>query len=108
MMHLGKTARYVRERKGLTLRTVAEMLGISHVHLCNIENNRAVASLQLLEKMRDVYGVDLIVLGWCLYGDLNRLPPAVRTPMTVLGEAWKRELGDLVEPLQEGTKEQTC
>jgi transcriptional regulator with XRE-family HTH domain len=95
MMHIGKTARYVRERKGLTLRSAAELLEISHVHLCNIENNRAVASLQLLEKMKETYGVDLIVLGWCLHGDLNRLPAAVRGPMKVLGEAWMKELGDI-------------
>jgi transcriptional regulator with XRE-family HTH domain len=95
MMHVGKTARYVRERKGLTLRAAAESLDITHAHLCNIENNRAVASLQLLEKMKDVYGVDLIVLGWCLYGDLKRLPPAVRAPMKALGEAWMKELGDI-------------
>jgi transcriptional regulator with XRE-family HTH domain len=95
MMHVGKTARYVRERKGLTLRAAAELLDISHVHLCNIENNHAVASLQLLEKMKEVYGVDLLVLGWCLYGDLNRLPPAVRGPMKALGEAWMKELGDI-------------
>jgi transcriptional regulator with XRE-family HTH domain len=99
MMHIGKTARYVRERKGLTLRAAAELIGISHVHLCNIENNHAVASLQLLEKLKEVYGVDLIVLGWCLYGDLNRLPPAVRGPMKSLGEAWLKELGDLATVL---------
>lgn len=108
MMHVGKTARYVRERKGLTLRAAAVPLEISHVHLCNIENNQAVPSLQLLEKMKDVYGVDLIVLGWCLYGDLNRLPPAVRAPMKALGEAWKRELGDLAELPRGEKEEQAC
>jgi transcriptional regulator with XRE-family HTH domain len=107
MMHVGKTARYVREQKGLTLRAAAEMLEISHVHLCNIENNRAVASLQLLEKMKEVYGVDLIVLGWCLYGDLNRLPPAVRAPMKALGEAWKKELGGTATPAG-GKEESAC
>src|SRR5262245_985106 len=95
MMHIGKTARYVRDRKGLTLRAAAELLDVSHVHLCNIENNRVAASLQLLEQMKEPYGVDLGVLGWCLYGDLTRLPPAVRGPMKALGEAWMKELGDV-------------
>jgi transcriptional regulator with XRE-family HTH domain len=97
MMHLGKTARYVRDRKQLTLREAAAKLGISHVHLCNIENNQAAASLQLLEKMKDVYGVDLVVLAWCLHGDPERLPASVRGPMKALAAAWKRELGDLVD-----------
>jgi transcriptional regulator with XRE-family HTH domain len=108
MMHVGKTARYVRERKGLTLRAAAGLLEISHVHLCNIENNRAVASLQLLEKMKDVYGVDLLVLGWCLYGDVNRLPPAVRAPMKALGEAWLEELGAVATPPPGGEEESAC
>ena len=108
MMHLGQTARYVRERKQLTLREAAAKLGISHVHLCNIENNHAVASLQLLEKIKDVYGVDLMVLAWCLYGDPDRLPTSVRGPMKALAAAWKNELGDLVNAPQAGKGEPSC
>ena len=92
MVHIGKTAKFVRERRGWTLRGAAASLGVSHVHLCNIENNHAVASLQLLEKMKELYGVDLAVLGWCLYGDPEKLPEAVRGPMKKLAEAWKKEL----------------
>src|SRR5262249_50712372 len=95
MIHLGKTARYVRERKKLTLREAAARLSISHVHLCNIENNHAVASLQLLEKMKEVYGVDLMVLAWCLHGDPDRLPASVRGPMKALAKAWRNELGEM-------------
>src|ERR1700674_777414 len=92
MVHIGKTAKLIREKKKLTLRDAASSLGISHVHLCNIENNHAVASLQLLEKMKNLYDVDLAVLGWCLYGDPEKLPTAVRGPMKKLAEAWKKEL----------------
>src|SRR6266542_3429912 len=105
MMHLGQTARYVRERKSLTLREAAAKLCISHVHLCNIENNRATASLQLLEKMKEVYGVDLMVLAWCLHGDPERLPTSVRGPMKALAKAWKSELGDMVNHPHEGKDE---
>jgi hypothetical protein len=105
MMHLGQTARYVRERKRLTLREAASSLGISHVHLCNIENNHAVASLQLLEKMKGVYGVDLMVLAWCLHGDSERLPASVRGPMKALAAAWKSELGDMVNAPRAGKDE---
>jgi transcriptional regulator with XRE-family HTH domain len=97
MLHLGKTARYVRKRKGLTVRAAAAELGISHAHLCNIENNQAAPSLQLLDTFRTVYGVDLPVLAWCLYGEPNKLPASVQGPMKALAEAWKRELGDMVE-----------
>ena len=95
MIHIGKTAKYVRERKGLTLRGAAAALGISHVHLSNIENNEATTSLPQLDKFREVYGVDLVVLAWCLFGDIEKLPVAVRGPMKALGEAWKKELGEI-------------
>jgi transcriptional regulator with XRE-family HTH domain len=97
MLYLGKTAKYVRERKRLTLRDAASQLGISHAHLSNIENNHATPSIQLLEVFQQVYGVDLVVLAWCLYGDPNLLPTAVREPMERLADAWKRELGDIAQ-----------
>ena len=97
MIHLGKTAKYVRERRGMTVRGAAAELGISHAHLSNIENNQAAPSLQLLDRFRKIYGVDLAVLAWCLYGDPDRLPISVQGPMKALAEAWKKELGDLVK-----------
>jgi len=98
MIHLGKTARFLRERKGLSQRAAAEALEITQVHLSNIENNKAVPSPNLLERFRLLWGVDLYVLAWCLYGDVNQLPKGVRKPMLELGKAWKRELGELFDP----------
>lgn len=96
MLHLGKTARYVREKKGLTLRDAAELLCISHVHLCNIENNRAVASLQLLQTMKDVYGVDLMVMAWLRHGDVDKLPAPVREAAKALAAAWESEIDEII------------
>ena len=97
MLFLGKTARYVRERKGLTTRAAADLLSISHAHLINIENNKAAPSMALLDKFREVFGIDLPVLAWCLYGDPKALPQAVRGPMEALARAWRAELGDVAE-----------
>lgn len=101
MMHLGKTARYVREKKGLTLRDAAEQLSISHVHLCNIENNRAVASLQLIQTMKEVYGVDLMIMAWLRHGDVERLPPSVREAAKALAEAWESGLDEMIPEASE-------
>ena len=98
MIHLGKTARYLRERKGLSQTAAADALGISQVHLSNIENNKSLPSPNLLERYRQLWGVDLYVLAWCLYGDPEQLPEAVRRPMRELAAAWRRQLGDLAEP----------
>jgi transcriptional regulator with XRE-family HTH domain len=97
MIHLGKTARYLRERKGLSQRDVANALGITQVHLSNIENSKALPSAALLDRYRELWGVDLYVLAWCLHGDPSTLPEAVRGPMRELAEAWRRELGELIE-----------
>jgi transcriptional regulator with XRE-family HTH domain len=102
MIQLGKTARYLRERKGLSQREAAEALSITQVHLSNIENNKAMPSSLLLARYRDLWGVDLYVLAWCLHGDADLLPEAVRGPMRELAEAWRRELGDLAEGAERG------
>jgi len=92
MIRMGEAIRYVRETKGLTQRAAAELLGVSDVHLCNLEHGKARPSAQLLNKMRIEWDVDLYILSWCLYGDLQRLPKAVRRPMKRLAEAWRAEL----------------
>jgi transcriptional regulator with XRE-family HTH domain len=96
MIHLGKTARYLRERKGLSQREAADALGISQVHLSNIENNKAFPSPNLLARYHELWGVDLYVLAWCMHGDVSKLPVAVRASMQHLADAWRRELGDLI------------
>jgi transcriptional regulator with XRE-family HTH domain len=97
MIHLGKTARYLRERKKLSQREAADALGITQVHLSNIENNKALPSPALVARFRDLWGVDLHVLAWCLHGDSSQLPEAVRGPMQDLATAWRRELGELID-----------
>jgi len=98
MLHLGRTARLLRERHGLTQKAAAEALGITQVHLSNIENNKSVPSTHLLDRYRELWGIDLYVLAWCLFGDPAELPASVRKPMVNLTRAWRKELGGLSEP----------
>ncbi len=92
---LGSTARYVRKMHGLKQKTAADRLDISVVHLCNIENNKATPSADLLERYRECWGIDLYVLAWCLHGDVNKLPPAVREPMAAIAKAWQEQLEEV-------------
>lgn len=91
MIKLGSTIKYVREAKGLTQRAAAGVLGVSDVHLCNLEHDKARPSAGLLKKMHEEWDIDLYILSWCLHGDLKRLPKAVRGPMEQLGRAWRSE-----------------
>lgn len=94
---LGKTARYLRESFGLTQRAAAKALGISFVHLCNIENNRSAPSSRLLERYKEIWGIDVYIMAWCLHGDLDRLPPGLRHATSQLAAAWERELKRIVD-----------
>ena len=96
MIPLGNTARRVRECKNLTQKAAAEALGITSVHLSNIENNKAVPSPALLDRFRELWDVDLYILAWCLYGNPDDLPEPVRKPMRELAKAWIEQLGDLI------------
>ncbi len=92
MIELGATIKHLREAKGLTQRAAAEVLGISDVHMCNLEHNKARPSADLLATIHRAWQVDVYVLSWCLHGDPAKLPKAVRKPMSQLARAWKSEL----------------
>jgi transcriptional regulator with XRE-family HTH domain len=92
MLDLGETARELRERRGIPQVEAARLLGITQVHLSNIENNKARPSPDLGEKYRDVFGVDLYVYAFCTRGDTSRMPKAVRDASARLGAIWHAEL----------------
>jgi hypothetical protein len=50
----------------------------------------------LLDRFRDLWGVDLYILAWCQHGDVEKLPPAIRKSARALAESWKKSLGAVV------------
>jgi transcriptional regulator with XRE-family HTH domain len=96
MIRLGKTARFLRESLGLTQREATDKLDISIVHLSNIENDKSTPSPELLDRYSKQLGADLYVLAWCLHGDLDKLPPAIRKSANELAKAWKARLGTII------------
>ncbi len=89
-MKLGDTARDLRESFGLTQRAAAGLLGVSFVHLCNIENDKSRPSPELLAKFKDVFGVDLYIYAWCQRGDLAKLPAGMRDVTRRLTDEWTK------------------
>jgi len=104
MIELGKSARYFRQLTGLTQKEVAQSLGISIVHLSNVENDKATPSNDLLEKYHDNWGVDLYILAWCIFGDSRRLPSAVRVASDNLARVWRSELEARFGPLPKASR----
>lgn len=100
MIKLGGTARHVRDKLRLTQNQVAEALGITVVHLSHIENDKASPSRSLVDRYRELWNVDLYILSWCMNGNVESLPEAVREPAARLAEAWTQELGDFAKRLE--------
>lgn len=88
-IYLGQTARELRDSLGLTQRAAAEALGISHVHLCNIERNHAAPSQELVDRYRELWGVDLHVMAWCNKGNVKLLPKGLRKVASELAKEWR-------------------
>ncbi len=92
MISLGDTARRLREKLGLNQKEAAEALGISNVHLCNIENDKSEPSTELQDRYLELWGVDLHVLAWCESTDYSRLPKKMQAVAAELGELWAEEI----------------
>jgi transcriptional regulator with XRE-family HTH domain len=100
VIYVGKTARRVREKHGLMQKEAAALLGITTVHLSNIENNKAMPSAALIDKYQQLWGVDIYVLAWCELGQSSDLPVEVRNAADKLARLWLRQLDSSTE----GTK----
>ena len=64
-------------------------LGVSFVHLCNIERGKATPSSALIDRFRTIFGVDLHVLAWCLFEDDADVPETMRPLPAQLAQAWR-------------------
>lgn len=93
-MKLGDTAKLLREELGLTQRAAADHLGISIVHLSNLENDKAKPSSELFRKIRELYGVDLYVFAWCRNGNIDELPAGLRAATERLTREWQKLIAE--------------
>ncbi len=89
MLKLGSTIKYVRDVNHLSQRATAEAIGVSDVHLCNLEHDKIYPSHALLERMNNYFCVDMYVLAWCRNGNLKRLPDPVRQCALQLRATWQ-------------------
>src|SRR3954468_7167629 len=96
MTSLGRTARSVRESLGLTQKAAAEALGVSSVHLSNVERGVTPPSASLISRFTDVYGIDVYVLNYCTE-EGEDIPEGVKQARRKLGEVLRRQIGDRVK-----------
>lgn len=101
MIHVGKIARELREALGVTQMAMSETLGITNVHLCNIENEKSFPSQDLIDRYRKEFDIDLYVFAWCRHGELEKLPAPLRKPAAALSKAWEIRLKKVVTHYRE-------
>jgi transcriptional regulator with XRE-family HTH domain len=94
MTAIGRTVRYVREKLGMTQKAAAEALGVSSVHLSNVERGVTPPSALLISRFAEIYGVDVYVLNYCLDEDTGDVPEAVKQARRKLAQALRRQLGE--------------
>ncbi len=58
MKRFGEKLRKLRQKQGLTVRTLAAIFEMkSHSHIADMENGRSLPSVELLVKIADYFGV---------------------------------------------------
>ena len=97
MISLCDAARELRTRLGLSLRSAAKELGISFVHLSNIENDNVSPSAEIIDRFRRAWGIDLYMFAVCYFSDANDFPEGISHPLARLKKAWEREIDALIE-----------
>jgi transcriptional regulator with XRE-family HTH domain len=96
MTAIGSTVRYVREKLGMTQRAAAEALGVSSVHLSNVERGVTPPSALLISRFAEVFGVDVYVLNYCTGKD-DKFPKGVKQARRKLAEALQRQLAEAIK-----------
>lgn len=93
MTEIGSTVRYVRVRLGMTQKAAAEALGVSSVHLSNVERGVTPPSALLISRFAEVFGVDVYVLNYCTE-DAGDVPERVKQARRKLADALRKQLSD--------------
>ena len=96
MINLCDAARELRTRLGLSLRGAAKELGVSFVHLSNIENDNVSPSAEIIDRFRRAWGIDLYMFAACYFSDDGDFPEGISRPLERLKSAWEREIDALI------------
>jgi len=87
-----KAIKLWRYALGWSQKRAAQELGVSQGWWSYNETGRGEFSLRFIERFRQVSGIDVYVLAYALYADLDKLPPRVRELTQQLGEEWSRQV----------------
>lgn len=99
---LGKAAQDLRQKLKLSLRAAADELGVSYVHLCNVENCKASPSPEMIEKFHAAWGIDLYMYALAFFSDDREIPKELRGPIKALEAGWRQHILKLLRERSKG------
>lgn len=85
---LGRAILLIREQAGETQAAFARALGITQVHVSNLENDKGLPSVPLLAQVRDLYGfcpMLLVALAALERGETDRGLETITAHRALLG-----------------------
>lgn len=104
MLDIGAAIREVRGMLELSQREAARGMGISHVHLNNIENGRSYPTTGILEKVFASWGVDVYVYAALLQENTFRLLNMPDSTQARIRAAYRKEAADYCREFVRKTK----
>ena len=107
MNNLGKAAKYLRKRLGLTQAQAAGFLNISHIHVHNIECEKSSPTATILDKYHDAFGIDLYMLAVVKFSQ-ERLPAVARPIADEMLAEWEHEIESRIKVLKDGRACKEC
>lgn len=89
---MGMVLRQIRETLGWDRKRMAQELGPSVATLSILESGGSPVSVALIEKVRELTGLDPYVLAYCLYVDHSQLPAPIQEKLAALKDEWAKQL----------------
>jgi len=94
-MNLGNTVTHLRERKQLKQGQLAGLLGITQTYMSQIENNKKIPNMSLLEKIATELSTPLPFL-FFLSLDESDIPENKRQDFKLMEPGIKKYIGELM------------
>ncbi len=96
MKQIGKRIKYLREKKGLLQKEVAEKIGVTRETIVNIENGRSKGTMEIVEPLCEILGVspNYLILGRDTISELGLSPEGeklYKEYLTYLQEKYPKE-----------------
>lgn len=89
---LNEALRRIRETLGWEVKRMAQELGMAPLSLSGREAGKDPVSVALIERVRDLTGLDPYVLAYCLFVDHSALPAPVQEKLDALKDEWMKQL----------------